>query len=300
MTHSIALTGGTGFIGSSILSQLLAAGHSVRLLARNPANISLRSSQIQIVSGDLQNRSALAELVDGAETIIHCAGRVRGRSSIEFNTDNVIATEVLLDTIKSHTHFVYISSLAAREPKLSNYAASKMQAEQVVIAHSAGNWTIVRPPAVYGVGDLELRPLFDWMRRGILWIPGNPANRFSILNVTDLARLITYIVDNSNSFLQIFEPHDGKSGGYQWPDLQAIASSVFNRKIRPYTIPRPILNTVAHTNMLFSTITNRSPMLTPGKVRELVHHDWVSDPAKSITGWQPQIDFKVGLRNLYS
>ena len=300
MAHSIALTGATGFIGSSILSQLLAAGHSVRLLVRNPAKISLQSEQIQIVSGDLQNRTALAELVDGAATIIHCAGRVRGRDPIEFNNDNVIATQTLLDTSNSHAHFVYISSLAAREPELSYYATSKMQAEQIIRANSAGNWTIIRPPAVYGVGDLELRPLFDWMRRGILWIPDNPENRFSILHVTDLARLISYIVDNSSSYLQIYEPHDGKNGGYQWLDLRAIASSVFNREIRPYTIPRLILNTVAHTNMLFSTITNRSPMLTPGKVRELVHHDWVADSTKSIAGWQPQIDFKVGLRNLYS
>ena len=300
MARSVALTGGTGFIGSSVLSQLLAAGHSVRVLARNSAKITVESDHLHIISGDLHNQSALAELIDGADTIVHCAGRVRGRNLTQFNTDNIIATQALLNSCNSHSHFVYISSLAAREPALSHYASSKLQAEQVVKDHINSNWTIIRPPAVYGAGDVELRPLFDWMRRGILWIPGRPSNRFSILHVNDLASLITYIVESSGPARQIYEPYDGKKGGYQWQELRAIAADVFNRKIRPYTIPGSILNTAARLNMVFSTITNRPPMLTPGKVRELVHSDWVSDPAKSITGWQPQIDFKVGLQNLYS
>ncbi len=300
MARSVALTGGTGFIGSSVLSKLLAAGHSVRLLARKPAKIPLKSNQLYIISGDLHNRSALTELIDDADTIVHCAGRVRGRNPTEFNSDNVIATQALLDISKNHTHFVYMSSLAAREPTLSDYAASKMQAERLVRAQSTGNWTIIRPPAVYGAADLEIRPIFDWMRRGILWIPGNPSNRFSILHVNDLASLVAYIVECAGPMSQILEPHDGVNKGYQWSDLQDLAASVFNRKIYPYTIPRRILDAAAHTNMLFSTLTNRSPMLTPGKVRELVHSNWVSDSAKSVTGWQPQIDLKAGLKNLYS
>ena len=52
--------------------------------------------------------------------------------------------------------------------------------------------------------------------------------------------------------------------------------------------------------MLFSTVLNRSPMLTPGKVRELVYPNWVSDPEKMVADWQPEIKFEVGLENLYT
>ena len=55
--------------------------------------------------------------------------------------------------------FVHVSSLAAREPKLSLYGASKARAEELV--HSSGlEWVIVRPPAVYGPGDKETLELF--------------------------------------------------------------------------------------------------------------------------------------------
>lgn len=300
MAHAVALTGGTGFIGSVALPQLLEAGHSVRLLARDPAKVNIDSPQLTVIPGDLQNRTALHALASGVDTIIHCAGRVRGRSHSEFSRDNVAATQSLLDTSSTDVHFIYISSLAACKPALSHYAASKKQAEDVVRSHQTANWTIIRPPAVYGAEDRELRPLFDWMRRGLLWVPGDPSNRFSLLHVADLAQLINHVVELPKASLHIHEPHDGKDQGYQWRELQTIAAAVFNKRIRCYTIPKTILNSAAYANMIFSTLTNRSPMMTPGKVRELIQSHWVSDPEKSVAGWQPQIDLKVGLQKLYT
>ena len=305
MTHSVALTGGTGFIGNTVLPTLLAAGHSVRLLVRNPDKFHGRFDQqnfgrLQIVAGSLQHHSALQELLDGVDTIVHCAGRVRGRRAEEFLADNVIGTQALLDADTNPSHFIFISTLAAREPVLSDYASSKMQAEQLVQGRQTNNWTIIRPPAVYGPGDRELRPLFDWIRRGVLWVPGAASNRFSLLHVSDLAALIKNTVETGPLNSKICEPCDGKVGGYQWTELQAIAANVFNRRIRRFTVPERILNTAAHANMVFSSIINNSPMLTPGKVRELVHRDWVSDPKNVISGWHPQISLKAGLQDLYS
>lgn len=300
MTITVALTGGTGFVGSTLLPHLLASGHSVRALARNPAKIVARSTQLTIVQGDLQNRQALKQLVTDADMVIHCAGRVRGRTAAEFAIDNVTATQSLLELVSNTTHFVYISSLAARLPALSFYADSKKRAEDLVTGRQSGCWTIIRPPAVYGPNDRELRPLFDWMSRGIMWVPGNLRNRFSLLHATDLARFVGHIVTRPQATAQIHEPNDGKESGYQWNELQTIAAAVFNRRIRCITIPRAILNGAAHTNMIFSGLTNTSPMLTRGKVRELLHPDWVSDPEKMLAGWHAGIDFKVGLKNLYT
>ena len=300
MTITVALTGGTGFIGSTLLPHLLSSGHAVRALARNPATIIERSAQLTIVKGDLHNRQALEQLITGADTVIHCAGRVRGRSAAEFTIDNVTATQSLLEVATNTTHFVYISSLAARLPALSYYANSKKRAEDLVTGRQSGCWTIIRPPAVYGPNDRELRPLFDWMSRGIMWVPGNPHNRFSLLHATDLARFVGEIVTQPQATAQIHEPNDGKESGYQWTELQTIAASVFNRRIRCFTVPEAILNGAAHANMIFSGVRNTSPMLTPGKVRELLHTDWVSDPKNSLAGWHAGIDFKVGLKNLYT
>ena len=104
--------------------------------------------------------------------------------------------------------FIHISSLAAREPDLSDYGWSKAKAERVVAA-SGLDWTIVRPPAVYGPGDRETFELFKMARRGLVALP--PKGRFSVLHVEDLCRLILALVDRPDTFLQTYEPDDGRA-----------------------------------------------------------------------------------------
>ena len=70
--------------------------------------------------------------------------------------------------------FVFVSSLAAREPQLSMYGASKARAEALV-ERSGLDWSIVRPPAVYGPGDRETLELFKMARLGLVLMP--PAGR---------------------------------------------------------------------------------------------------------------------------
>jgi uncharacterized protein YbjT (DUF2867 family) len=74
--------------------------------------------------------------------------------------------------------FVHISSLAAREPELSDYGRSKARSE-LVVAASGLDWTIIRPPAVYGPGDRETFELFKMARRGLVALP--PRGRFSVI-----------------------------------------------------------------------------------------------------------------------
>ena len=303
MTAKVALTGGTGFIGSSILKYLLLAGHTVYLLARDSSKVGNSSEQLKIIPGSLRHHSSIDQLINGTNVIIHCAGRVRGRSMDQFDADNVQTTQFLLDAASKHKevqHFIYISSLAARHPELSHYAKSKKLSEDLFKAYPHLPVTIIRPPAVYGHNDKELRPLFDWLQRGIMWVPGNAHNRFSLLHCDDLGQLVTQLTTHAPSSTKVFEPDDNNGVGYRWKDLQTIAAAVFDRRIRCITIPPTILNGAAQLNMIFSYLTNSSPMLTPGKTRELLYTDWVSESAKAVADWQATIDLGVGLRKLYS
>ena len=84
--------------------------------------------------------------------------------------------------------FVHVSSLAAREPKLSLYGASKARAEELV--HSSGlDWVIVRPPAVYGPGDKETLELFRMAKLGLMLMPPK-GPRVGASTSHDLARLL--------------------------------------------------------------------------------------------------------------
>ena len=279
----------------------------MRALARTPDRLSFEYSDIEIIHGSLHSPSALKKLTHQADAVIHCAGRVKGISAQQFNADNIEGTKNLIAHCQ-HIHktqkFIFISSLAARRPDLSAYARSKQSSENALQKSHLKNWLIIRPPAVYGPGDRQLKPLFDWMQRGVLFIPGRASQHFSLIHVDDLTELVVCQLESNtltNTFnRQIIEPDDGRAGGYQWQDIRAIASAYFQRNIRAVKLPPLLLNSCARANVLIAGICRTSPMLTPGKARELLYDNWVSDNQLTATHWSPTIDLKTGLGTLYS
>ncbi len=297
----VAVTGGTGFIGSHLTEALLARGYQVNLLVRNTNKVRLTHPGLHYVPGNLHDDSALCTLVEDAQTVIHCAGRVRGANARDFVYDNVTGTQNIIENCSQNAHklkkFVFISSLAAREPGLSFYAQSKAQAEQLLRNSAISNWTIIRPPAVYGPRDRELATLFNWMKHGILWVPGNPKQSFSLLHVADLIDLIL-LESKSPSCGHCLEPDDNHY--YNWEIIEEICSVFFNRKIHTLTIPLRALQTVANLNVLLSMLLGYTPMLTPSKIRELTHDNWQSARLNINNSWSAKVDLKKGLGTLYS
>jgi nucleoside-diphosphate-sugar epimerase len=172
MPRVIALTGATGFIGTAVLNRLRSAGFQVRALYRNTRADKRGSEQlVQWVPGRLEDPDSLRRLLKGADTIIHCAGAVRGGEWRQFekvNTDGVARMVHAAKQMHPSPRFLLLSSLAAREPGLSAYAASKRQGEDVLkFVESGLDWVALRPPAVYGPGDREITPLFRLMRYGV-------------------------------------------------------------------------------------------------------------------------------------
>jgi nucleoside-diphosphate-sugar epimerase len=178
MSRTIALTGATGFIGKTLARRLTATEWQIRGLVRPPSQGSPQVEiAIQWIEGDLGDPDSLRRLVSGVDAIVHCAGAVRGASQAHFNRVNVDGVARLVQAATEQhqlPRFLLMSSLAAREPHVSPYAASKRQGEEA-LAMGAGHmgWATFRPPAVYGPGDKELLPLFRWIGRGALVvIPG--------------------------------------------------------------------------------------------------------------------------------
>ena len=174
MGKLVALTGATGFIGRTLCALLLERGHRLRALVRSPARAALLPPEIEPVTGTLQAADSLTRLCDGADAVIHLAGAVRGNSERDFMAANSDGTRAVLDAaaaLASDARFLHVSSLAAREPQLSWYSHSKRAGEEQVMA-SGLDWVILRPPAIYGPGDEEMRTIFDWMARGLALVPG--------------------------------------------------------------------------------------------------------------------------------
>lgn len=299
---TVAVTGGTGFIGSAIIHHLLQANLRVRALVRPKSLPScFEMPGLTWIPGDLNDTPSLQRLVAGTEAVVHCAGSVRGRSADDFAAANVSGVKNLvqgLRTAKECDRFLLISSLAAREPSLSAYAASKRQGERVLMEQAADfDWLILRPPAVYGPGDRELLPLLQWLRRGVLFSPGR-GGRFSLIFVTDLARAVLSWLLHDRGTSGCFELHDGRPQGYCWDEVGEIGAQLYGRPVRRITIPEGLLRTAAHLNAVAARLGGYLPMLTPGKVRELCHDDWICDNTlfSSATRWHPEIDLPAGLR----
>ena len=296
---SVAVTGATGFIGHVLVQSLIKNGWKVRALTRTPR---INDESTQWIPGDLDDPIALQSLVQDVSAVVHCAGLVRGSSLKEFTHTNVEGTSNLVHTSVQQDpppRFLLISSLAAREPNLSWYANSKHMAEQLVV-NSSGvmPWTVFRPTAVYGPGDKELSPLFRATRYGILPMVGSQTSRYSLLHVSDLVSAILCWLSTNTHAQGIFELDDGMPGGYDCKSLSSIAEEVWGRPVRCFFFPEAFVLLLANINLWLSRVLRYAPMLTPGKVREIRHPDWVCDISPLIQAlpcWRPCVRLRDAL-----
>lgn len=294
MPKIVAVTGATGFIGNVLVQRLIQDGWTVRALTR--LHRASDSESIEWIRGDLDNLTALHQLVNDVAFVIHCAATVRGSSFQEFAHTNIEGTRNILRAItgqKQLPRFLLISSLAARQPELSWYARSKYLSEIQVIEYSEQlQWTILRPTAVYGPGDKELKPLFQAMHRGLLPVIGKIHNRFGLIHVYDLVAAIQIWLAASPLVKGVFELDDGMPGGYSYQSLTVLAQQVWKRPVHCIPIPDLLIRSIAVSNLWLARLLHYSPILTPGKVNELQHGDWVCDNApltQVLPAWQPSI-----------
>ncbi len=286
MSRTIALTGATGFIGGVLARRLETIGWQIRALIR-PASLGARYTGIatQWIEGDLEDLDSLRRLVNNdVYAVVHCAGAVRGASQAQFDGVNVDGVARLVQAAREQhqmPRFLLISSLAAREPHLSPYAASKRQGEDTlaataVIQQSIGNIVITNAN----------------IQRAAL------SARFSLLYVEDLAEAVVQWLNSETNERRAFELHDGHPDGYAWHDVVDTVARLYDRHVFRIQVPVVILRLLAGLNLGTAQIFGDAPMLTPGKVRELNHSNWVCDNGALTreTGWAPRVSLAEGLQ----
>lgn len=289
----LAITGATGFLGQALLDRAIEAGFEVRALARRDQ---AARPGVTWVAGDLANGAALAQLVEGAEAVIHVAGVVNAPDPAGFEAGNVAGTLAVIEAMKlaGVPRLLHVSSLSAREPRLSAYGASKAKAEKLVRA-SGLDWTIVRPPAIYGPRDREMFELFRIARWGVLPVPPR-GGRASLVHVDDLARLLLALVPASRSVShKVFEPDDGKPGGWSHYELaRAIGWAVGRRPFVVHMSPAAL----GRVAWLDGKLRKEKAKLTPDRVGYMCHPDWVVRTRARVPQklWQAQIETREGLR----
>jgi nucleoside-diphosphate-sugar epimerase len=288
-----AVTGATGFVGPHLIAALARHGWTLRLLIRRWTPLpSLAGVDAEIVWGDLTDEAALRRLVRGADAVVHAAGVIKARRLEDFQAINGTGT-ARLSSVAPNVPFLLLSSLAAREPQLSPYAASKRAAEEVV-SRRKGPWLAVRAPAVYGPGDRETLAYFKMAAHGFALQPNRRDARLSLIHVEDLAEALALALDRPlPSTVQ--EIDDGRAQGYSHADMAAAAAGALGRRIHTLRVPQGLIGTAAILNSLRPS----AQILTPAKVRELFHADWVAHDRSlaAATGFTARYDLTEGFRN---
>jgi nucleoside-diphosphate-sugar epimerase len=289
----VALTGATGFIGRCLAPLLAADGWRVRLLLRrDPVAAEWRGLDAQIIAGELGDPVAMRHLVEGVDAVVHVAGLIKAARRRQFYRVNAAGSVALAEAVQlaaPRAKFLHVSTIAAREPQLSDYAGSKRAGEDAVLERLGSRVTVLRPPAVYGPGDRESLRLFQLASKGFVPLAGPAAARAAMIHVDDLTALLV---------AQLREPPRGavltaadeRPGGYSWREVFQVATrSVGNTRARLFQAPGVLLHGVALAGDIGRAFGSAS-MLSHQKLRELRHMDWSVGPQEWArpAGWTPR------------
>lgn len=289
----VAITGGTGFVGQAVLDAAERQGVTLRSLARTVPKDG--RAHIHWVQGSLSDAASLGTLCEGASAVIHIAGLTNTPDPSHFEAANVDGTAAMIAAAKDAgvKRFVFVSSLSARKPELSRYGASKLKAEKLVEA-SGLDWTIVRPPGVYGPRDMDYYDMFRSARLGFVPLP--PGGASSLIHVDDLAELLLALVPSGPKVRRkLFEPDDGREGGWSHKELAAAIGKAVGRKVFAPHLPRLALDTAAAFDRI---ARGDKAKLTPDRVGYMCHPNWVSRSDRRVpeSVWSSTIGGEEGLK----
>jgi len=210
--------------------------------------------------------------------VLHLAGAIKAYSDAAFMRVNRDGTRALAEAMLEaapQAHLVHVSSLAARHPELSGYAASKRASEEVAFAAlGAAKVSVIRPPAIYGPGDRETMVFFELASRRFVPLLGKPAARISLVHVADAAAVLAVrAVSEPTGKVQSIA--DDCPDGYGWKEiLGAAAAAVGNRAPAYFQLPAGLLRGVGSGVGAVAKLIGRSDIISAGKIRELLHEDW--------------------------
>jgi nucleoside-diphosphate-sugar epimerase len=307
------VTGGSGFVGSHIVDELLRRGARVRCIVRRTSSTRwLDGKPLETVVAPLDDAPALAAAVAGAAWIVHAAGVTSARNPGEFYEANVGGTERMIRAALTVgpglRRFLLISSQAAGGPSLdgmpvteahpprpvSAYGESKLRAEELVLQmRDRLPVCSIRPPAVYGPRDEATRKMFVAVKRHLQPVL-RAGGKFSLVHAEDLARACCAALEDDRALGEIFFVAEPDVCDYETMGLQAKrALGTWAVRIEP---PGWLLSAVALAGEALGALTDRPPFLSRAKLREITSGDWIGTSAKvrARLGWVPQWPLEAG------
>jgi nucleoside-diphosphate-sugar epimerase len=295
----VLLTGANGFVGSHVLDRLLAQNLPVVVLLRPSSDcrfIAGQLARVEVRPGALDQPAALDAALEGITHVIHCAGATKALNPDGFYAANQLGTRNVVAAVNRRggqiQRLVHISSLAAAGPALadkprresdpprpvSDYGRSKLAAEREVIEGCRVDWTILRPPAVYGPRDAEFLRLFKAVQLHLAPRFGKGLQPLSLVYVKDLAAAIVAAARHSNAVRETFFVTSAEV--VTSAELAHVIAEVSGRWTLPLPLPRAVLWLACQWAEMLARCTKRPSVLSAQKWAELKAPGWVCDGSR--------------------
>jgi nucleoside-diphosphate-sugar epimerase len=312
------VTGASGFIGGHLRDSLLDSGYDVVALTRpgSPRPTRGRAAAVDYAQPESLERVLTAER---PELVFHVAGATKGVRYEDFERANVMPTKNLLDALlKTHPgvrRFVHISSLTAYGPStpeapreehherkpIEHYGKSKLEAELVVEAVGAAlPWTIIRPPAVYGPGDVDNFELFRWAARRVNLFYGNRHRHLSAVYVDDLVRGIREAAVHEATRGKGYFLCDGQP--LTWEQYQQVIVDATGKRAMLLDLPEVFLDLAAVFGELATRLDQKPRLFNRQKALLGKQIAWtcVHNRARQDFDYRPRVDLKEGVERTFA
>jgi nucleoside-diphosphate-sugar epimerase len=294
MPGPVFLSGGSGFVGSAVIAELVSRRYAVHALV-NQKPLKSGGDGLRSFPGGLFDDGAIDAAMSGCDAAIHLVGIIMQRRAIgiTFERMHVEGTMRVVDAAKRNgvKRIVHMSALGSRPDALSDYHKTKWRAEEYVRA-SGLDWTIIRPSLIHGPGGEFMKMEAQWSHMKapppVFFMPfmpyfgGKHAGMLQPVYVGDVARAFVDCLENRKSIGEVFPL--GGSEKLTWPKLHhAISQAVVGRKRMVLSMPVPVAKLLAAIGIGGLLGFNRDQVL-------MSQEDNTTDLTKftDAFGWTPQ------------
>jgi nucleoside-diphosphate-sugar epimerase len=316
----VFVTGATGFIGAHLCRALVARGHQVVALVRDPkkAAAELPARGVVPLVGDLSLFDRDDVALPACEIVIHLAGVIAAKTPDEYDAVNFVAVQRLVRSLARQSwqprRLLFASSLAAvgpsdarvakteRDPAepIEPYGRAKRKAEQFLAAEAPFPTTSFRPALVFGPRDTATLAFFKMARRGVGFRVAGRPQALSFIDVDDAVAGIVAMMDDTSDahrtyFLAARETFDTES---LW---RAMAEAI-GRRVRVVRVPRALLRAASATTTALSKVFGFTNQLDAKQVDQMTASAFLCSSAalEAAHAWTPRVTLVESLAKAWA
>src|ERR1700738_1400773 len=244
--QSIAVLGGTGFLGTRLVARLIKDGRRVTVLSRDREQHKhlLVLPGLTLENCDVYDEAQLSEHFRGKDVVINLVGILneRGFGGAGFKRAHTELTRGVLQAARSAgvTRLLQVSALKAAVDAPSYYLRSKGEAEQLIReSSSALDWTIFQPSVMFGPGDSFLNR-FAGLLAAVPWVfpLAKPNARFQPVSVDDVVEALLRCLHGGASSRQTYEL--GGPQVYSLREIVGLVAKLTGRRRGIIGLPDPL------------------------------------------------------------